>query len=241
MGYERPVGAETMTWPLCRLTSCPDFMLLSPEEKGKVVENIRACPKCLAWNQARKHCPRRGYPCKAENDGVKCKGLHDEMLHESGNKYCEATLVMAEVMLGQTADTRVLLPIQMVPVRGQGAQAEASLLWDTGATISLCTHDWARANGLEGDPTSFFLKVVNRDHEEVRSCVYGFHMLPRKGSPVFVRALGVESISSEEAWEPGVDELKDFPEISREQIRRQGGSVDVLLGLDVVQLHPQEI
>merc|ERR1711867_394232 len=102
----------------------------------------------------------------------------------------EAAAIMAEVMLGQTADTRVLLPIQGVQVLGERGQAQASLLWDTGATISLCTHEWARANGLEGSPTSVFLKVVNHEHEEVRTTVYQFKMLPRKGAPVQVKALG---------------------------------------------------
>ena len=36
--YERQVGSETMTWPSCRLSSCPDFEILNPEEKGKVVK-----------------------------------------------------------------------------------------------------------------------------------------------------------------------------------------------------------
>ena len=158
-----------MTWPSCRLTSCPDFMLLSAVEKGKVVEALKACPKCLAWNHVRKHCARRGFPCKVEEDGVKCKGLHDQMLHDSGSKYCEAALVSAQVFLGQTAETRVLLPIQRVRVQERGESIQASLLWDSGATISLCTHEWARSNGLEGTPRSVFLQVVNRDHEEVRS------------------------------------------------------------------------
>merc|ERR1711867_375499 len=156
----------------------------------------------------RRHCPRRGFPCKAEENGVKCKAMHDSALHDSKNRYCEALAFTVEVMLGQTADTRVLLPIQTVKVRGEQGEAQASLLWDSGATISLCMHGWAKANGLEGSPTSVYLKVVNHDHEEVRSCVYSFRMLPRKGAPAFVRALGAESISSEEAWAPGEAELR---------------------------------
>ena len=52
--YERTVGGETMTWPSCRLSSCPEFVKLSAVEKGKTVEKLKACPKCLAWNHVKR-------------------------------------------------------------------------------------------------------------------------------------------------------------------------------------------
>ena len=57
--YERTVGQDTMTWPSCRMSSCPEFMQMTPEEKGKVIENIKGCPKCLSWKHQKKHCQRR--------------------------------------------------------------------------------------------------------------------------------------------------------------------------------------
>ena len=216
-------------------------MALGPVEKGKAVESLRACPKCLAWNHQKRFCPRRGFPCRVEEDGEKCKKWHDQMLHDSNNRYCEASAVMADMCLGQTEETRVLLPVQEVEVRAGQGKAEGKALWDTGATICLVTHSWAKARGLRGQETSIFLKVVHHSHEEVKSLAYTFEMVDKTGARCAVKALGVDSISSEPDFQPTEEILEEFPEVSANQIARKAGDIDVLLGMDVVAWHPRDV
>ena len=54
-----------------------------------------------------------------------------------------------------------------------------------------------------------------------------------------VYAFGVESISREAPSEPGRQLRAEFPELSLDQLTREGGEVDLLLGADVLGLHPR--
>merc|ERR1711867_31212 len=91
--YERTIGTDKVQWPSCRLSSCPQFDALSPVEKGKMVESLTACPKCLAWTHIKRFCPKKGYPCKIDDGNGPCKKYHDPVLHQSKNRYCEAAAV----------------------------------------------------------------------------------------------------------------------------------------------------
>merc|ERR1711867_50611 len=79
---------------------------------------------------------------------------------------------------------------------------------------------------------------LNHQHEEVRSMVYSFSLVSRDGEEKVIQALGVESISKEGEYVPDEDTLSRFPEARMEMVRRSGGEVDVLMGMDVVNLHP---
>ena len=72
------------------------------------------------------------------------------MLHESKNIYCDAAMIMAEASAAEMQHSRVLLAIQDLPILQGGRRYVAKGFWDSGATICLCTHDWARRNGLVG-------------------------------------------------------------------------------------------
>merc|ERR1711867_414074 len=56
-----------------------------------------------------------------------------------------------------------------------------------------------------------------------------------------IRAFGVDEISKEKGYEPPPELLAEFPEASLADIRRTSGDVDLLLGMDVVGLHPVKV
>ena len=138
-------------------------------------------------------------------------------------------------------ERRVLLAIEevkTVTTRGlQGARG----FWDNGATICLCTHSWAARMGLRGTPTSIYLKVVQHDHEQVDSKSYTFEVESRDGVRHSIKAFGVDQISREVKYSPPRELLEEFPEATEEQMRRTTGEVDLLLGMDVVGIHPTEL
>ena len=91
------------------------------------------------------------------------------MLHDTGNPYCDAASVVAEVNAAECQLSRILLAVQMLPVVTDYGVRQARGFWDTGATICLCTHAWASKMGLSGIPTPLYLKVVHHLVEEVES------------------------------------------------------------------------
>ena len=115
--YNRRVAGEEVTWPSGRFSSCPTFMDMSPQEKAKVIEEKKGCPRCLSWGHQKRTCQRSGRPCKEIVDGKRCKRGHDTSLHASGNKYCEAAMVVEQVQTAQAGELRILLAVQDVPVR----------------------------------------------------------------------------------------------------------------------------
>ena len=92
--YQRTVAGEKVTWPSGRFSSCPTFMELNAAEKARVIEEKKGCPRCLSWGHSKRACQRSGRPCKELVDGKKCKPGHDSSLHSSGNRYCEAAMVV---------------------------------------------------------------------------------------------------------------------------------------------------
>ena len=83
--------------------------------------------------------------------------------------------------------------------------------------------------------------MVHHQHEQVDSQSYGFEIVARDGTRHPIRAFGVDEISKERRYEPPNELLDEFPEVSAEQIRRLPGEVDLLLGMDVVGLHPSKV
>ena len=114
-------------------------------------------------------------------------------------------------------------------------------IWDMEATICLCTHAWAQRAGLTGIPTSIFLKVVHHAHKQVTSLAYFFEVSTRQGSRYGIKAFGVEQISKERPYEPEDAVMDDFPGVQAAEVSRMGGEVDLLLGMDVVGIHPVEV
>ena len=113
--------------------------------------------------------------------------------------------------------------------------------WDSGATICLCTHEWASRHGLLGVNASIYLKVVHRVSEELCSKRYSFDVVDIRGDRHPIMAFGVDSISTEAEFDPPEELRKDYPNLSRDQLYRRGGDIDVLLGMDVVGIHPVDI
>ena len=87
---------------------------------------------------------------------------------------------------------------------------------------------------------SLYLKVVNQQFEKVQSKVYRFELVDQQGKTWPVKAFGVDSISREAAYYPTPDLLSKFPELEAEEIEWREGDIEILLGMDVVGMHPVE-
>ena len=91
-------------------------------------------------------------------------------------------MVIANVNAASACHLRVLLAIQEIPIMRPQGSTWARSFWDNGATICLCTHDWAARNGLVGEDAEIFLKVVHRVNEKLESKKYLFDIVDRQGT-----------------------------------------------------------
>ena len=138
-------------------------------------------------------------------------------------------------------EARILLAVQDIPVLTDYGHRPAKAFWDTGATICLCTREWAERMGLQGTPTPLYLKVIQHLHEAIDSKKYEFELMDVYGNYWQIRAFGVDTISREAPFEPTGELRTKYPDLNEHQLRRRGGEVDVFLGMDVIGMFPVPI
>ena len=84
-------------------------------------------------------------------NGKKCGKKHDTSLHGSSIKYCQVNAAMGEHVQGElhkeellSTSSPVLLRIQEVLIGDGKKRAKTLVLFDTGSTATLITHDFAQ-------------------------------------------------------------------------------------------------
>ena len=117
---------------------------MSPEERGARLEKAQGCFKCTSWLHQAKDCrdPRTEGICKFKEGSQVCNGIHNEVLHGSKNTYCEGNSIVN--MTTNERGELVLLGVQKVEVKGANGRSDGILFFDSGSTLTLCRHQWAR-------------------------------------------------------------------------------------------------
>merc|ERR1711867_48213 len=198
----------------------------------------KGCCRCTSWAHQAKDCrSRRQSGCREKVGAGICGKQHLEMLHNSGSAYCKANaLVNASV---NERGELVLLGVQPIMVQGKSAQYSAILFHDSGSTLTLCRHGWAKRAGFVGRPVSIFLKVLTHSYERVDTMEYELELLSKDGDVVKVFAVGLDALTQEHPSGDLDAAYKLFPEVEREALLRPEGPVDILLGQDFAGYLPR--
>ena len=224
-------GGKTIKWPSDQWRNCPQFMAMSSVDKAARIERAKGCPKCTSWGHQLPACRvRRPDPCRQPVANGLCDRLHHVSLHDSKNQYCNANPVV-NVSINSKGQM-ILLGVQQVHVETVEGDKTAILFYDSGSTLTLCTHSWARSKQLQGDPVTIYLKVLGGEYKAVDTCQYRFKVKGHQGEMYEVVAVGLDKLTREA---PGGDletAYSQFPDIPREQIQRPEGDVDILMGQD---------
>ena len=124
-------------------------MALTPQGMAERLERAKGCPKCTSWRHAAKDCRNpRTTICKVpEGNGV-CDRAHNDLLHGSGSAYCESNAVI-NVSITERGEI-VLLGVQRVEARCVEGRQDAIMFYDSGSTLTLCRHEWAKRAGYRG-------------------------------------------------------------------------------------------
>ena len=69
------------------------------------------------------------------------------------------------------------------------------LMVDPGSDTNFICQEYAEALGLEGDPCSFKIKVVDQEVRAIQTCKFVFDVLDKDGDAHEVTALGLPSIT----------------------------------------------
>merc|ERR1711867_189863 len=168
---------------------------------------------------------------------VPCGRAHLEMLHASKNAYCNANNVVS-VSVAESGDV-VLLGVQEVEVRAAQGRKAGILFFDSGSTLTLCRHEWAREAGYVGRPISLFMKVLSKSYKEVKTLQYEVELLDKDGKLVKVWAVGLDRLTQEAPTGDLSSAYAQFPSIPREKLERPCGPIDILMGQDYAGYLPR--
>jgi hypothetical protein len=105
---------------------------------------------------------------------------------------------------GRGGQLKIQLMIQRIPdARGE----MCSILWDTGAQISLVTHQYAKEAGFKGRPASIRISGVGTGNKNKSKVQYRVLLRKRDGSIAKFTLYGVERITGD-AIRMNLDKVK---------------------------------
>ena len=136
------------------IEACEIFREMDHAEKLSAIRQVGACLNCLIIGHIAKNCllPNK---CHVLVAGYKCGKRHHSLLHKS-NPTNYAAKQETTVHYARTEDNATLLAISSVRCNDQ----RVTVLWDSGADISLITHTAAARLHLTGDDVELSLVKV---------------------------------------------------------------------------------
>ena len=197
--------------------------------------------KLLKENGACWSCLRKGHRSlnfrKKKRCGVnECTKWHHETLHQDDqlDKPTEDASGSASLCSNSMIDS-CLLQLQKIPTK----HGWANVLWDSGASLCFITNTKAKAEHLKGTTVELTVTKVGGNNEKITSNRYKLSLFDKQGQEVQVDVYGIDKITSE-IQSVDIDGIMPlFNNISKEDILRPSGTVDVLIGYEYASYHPQ--
>ena len=230
-------GARHKCW-FCKNSShwpdqCEKIASLKPDNRLDVAKENHVCFSCLkraGRDHKMSNCNRRRRCSVIEND-KQCSFFHHPLLHESSK---------AKVGVALTRENQeALLPIISASICGAKKLYKCgNVLFDSGAQIiSLIKQETAESLGLKGKDASITITKVGGEEENVKTKVYKVPVTSLDTRRTYsVTAVGIACIS-DDVTEIEVDKIADSLRLTRSQIHRGKGSVDLLTGIDHAFMH----
>ena len=212
---------------------CQKFLVLGSSERFKAVKENHACYSCLK-RAGRNHnmatCSRRRQ-CTEVANGVQCKHYHHPLLHMANKP----------VVSSITTNGETLLPTIQTEILGShNVKKQANVLLDTGAQISLIRTAVAEELHIKGKTVTITMAKVGGEENEMVTKMYRFRIRSLENQSIHtITAVGIPSIS-DDVSAIKLDDVAEAFGLRKEEIRRESGPVDVLLGIDHPKLHTGE-
>ncbi|KAJ8039805.1 hypothetical protein HOLleu_13921 [Holothuria leucospilota] len=211
--------------------SCRAYQAKSIEKRIEPLKEKRACFRCLKVGHVVIDC-RSGVCGK---DG--CKRKHHPSIHfqrreadkpDAGVEQYSAAFRPGDCMLMVTAITAV-------------NGATLNTVFDSGATASVVTHKAARRIGAKGVPVTITVTKVGREEVQLETKLYEVELrLPGGREVALIKAYGMVVITKDLKYQK-IEHLARVLEIEENKVTRPVGKVDLLIGLDHADLHPQKV
>ena len=206
---------------------CTTFLNYSHEEKLRNLRQYGACFNCLQMGHIAAACPIINQCGQTNQFQQKCGKRHHSCLHiehpSNTNNFPSNAMHMTKNKKQET-----LLAVSHVRCNDR----KLSVLWDSGANVSLITHDAASFINLTSDDVELSITKVGNQLHAFQSKKYLVPLIDSEEKRWEVHAFGIDEITSELDPFNTSSVAPLFRDIQPQDIERPYGTVDMLIGID---------
>ena len=224
-------------------SNCRLYQAKTIDEKKNFLKEKRACWSCLKPGHRQRICRMR------RDCGVNgCTRKHHPSIHENNenlpqqatasaanneNTLQQAT-ASANVCNNSSIDT-CLLQIQRVETK----KGTANVMWDNAASLCFITNAKAKQEKLKGVKTSLSIVKIGGQNEKIETMKYKLPLMDKQGHAIEFEVYGINKITSD-IEHVNVESIAHlFRNVTKDEMARPIGSVDVLIGYEYAAYHPE--
>lgn len=210
---------------------CYAFNAMDVPARLEAARKNFACFLCLKKGHISRHC-QTSQRCTVLIDGNACGGRHHEKFHS-----IERTANHGDAKIHSSKRQSALLMVSEVC----SESGPLTVLWDSGANVSLLTHSAAHRLGLKGKEVSLRITKVGNQVETMNTKEYSLPLIDNKGNIWKISLYGIKDITGEQP-DVDTDQICDIFGIDKNLMKaRPKGKVEALIGTDWCRLLPQKI
>ena len=214
---------------------CKDFLAKTAIERGQLIKDLDACKLCLSLSHVGMPCPweAKWNPCNVSG----CQEYHSRLVHGCNIQGVSYHIKTSNSGVNQETDPNTLLLIQNV----RSVREKILIFWDNGSTISLVSKGYVMRNRLKGVRVPYELVTVGNIVQPQNTMMHEVPIIDRKGDVHIIKAYEINEICSniESTDMTGIVDL--FTALKIDEVTRPTGEVDLLIGINFAQLHPNAI
>ena len=207
---------------------CRIYLAKPIEEKKTIIKDKRACWSCLKIGHRQRTCRSR------KDCGVGgCTRKHHPSIHET-EETPQQVSASASVCHNTKIDT-CLLQVQRVKTK----RGEANIMWDNAASLCFITNTKAKQEKLKGLKVELSVIKIGAQSEKIKTNKYKVPLIDKQGHVIEFEAYGIERITSD-IESVNIDDIAHlFKNVTKEEIERPSGPVDILIGYEYAAYHPE--
>ena len=223
--------------------NCRLYQAKAIDEKKNFLKEKRACWSCLKPGHRQRTC-RMGRECGISG----CTRRHHPSIHENNeNTPQQVTASASSESTPQqaTASANVcnnlkfdtcLLQVQRVETR----KGTANVMWDNAASLCFITNAKAKQKKLRGVKVNLCIVKLGGQNEKIETMKYKLPLLDKQGHAVEFEVYGINKITSDIEHVDVESIAHLFRNITKDEIARPAGPVDVLIGYEYAAYHPEK-
>ncbi|XP_068712364.1 myosin-2 heavy chain-like [Montipora foliosa] len=209
---------------------CKVYSSKSLDEKKTILKEKNACWSCLKVGHRSRVC-RAKKICNIKD----CPLTHHQSLHEERQMPNMSSASGPTNVCNNTETDTCLLQVQKIKTK----RGTVNVMWDNAASLCFVTNSKAKEQNLKGKKVDLSIIKIGAQDEKINTMKYILPLVDAQGQIVHIDAYGIDKITSDIESVSTENLANLFKGVSKDDIARPAGPVDVLIGYEYAAYHPQ--